>query len=214
MHPICRLLSLLPVMALISCDPSESRMMNQQEITSVAIDPAIGPIEARFRQNPSPKHAYRVTLNVADAPGSFAAIEGFAQYAAPDCTYVINEAAGATAHPEKVIPVVYTKIDERTYAGIVHTDAMVDEDYFGKGLCHWNLVVVSAQLRATGAQGETRFFAALSRDGLLAHEPETSRHEKKRYPRDSVVPDFSSLGLDPTSQDSFQLTFTSEAVAP
>jgi hypothetical protein len=214
MHLIFRMLSLLPIIALTSCDPSETRTMNQKENTSVAIDPATGPIEAKFKQNPSPKQAYRVILDFAEAPGSFAVIEGFAQYAAPGCTYIINEAAGATAHPEKVIPVTYTKVDERRYTAIVHTDGMQDEDYFGQGVCEWNLVVVSAQLRATGAQGETRFFATLSRDALLAHQSQSRRHEKKRYPSDPSVPDFSSLGLDPPSEDSFSLTLTSEAVTP
>ncbi len=213
MHPVYRMLGLLPFIALAGCHSPETQMMSQ-DTTSVATDPTVEQIEAKFKQNPSPKQAYRVILNVADAPGPFAVIEGFAQYTAPECTYILNEAAGATAHPEKLIPVTYTKVDERTYAGIVHTDAMQDEDYFGKGVCHWNLVVVSAQLRATGAQGETRFFASLPGDALLAHEPETRRHEKKRYPRDPAVSDFSSLGLDPPTDDTFQLTFTSEAVAP
>jgi hypothetical protein len=213
MHPIYLMLGLLPVMALAGCNSPESRMMSQ-DTTSVVTEPAAGSIEAGFKQNPSPKQAYRVILTFPEAPGPFASIEGFAQYTAPGCTYVINEAAGATAHPEKLIPVAYTKIDEHSYAGVVHTDAMRDEDYFGKGVCHWNLVVVSAQLRATGAKGETRFFATLSRDALLAHEPKTSRHERKRYPSDPAVPDFSSLGLDPVSEDSFAFTFTSEVVAP
>ncbi len=214
MHPVYRMLSLLPLWALAGCHTPETQMTSQ-DITSVATDPATGPaVEAKFKLNPSPKQAYRVILSVKDAPGPFAAIEGFAQYSAPDCTYIINEAAGATAHPEKIIPVAYTKIDEHTYAGTIHTDAMQDEDYFGQGVCHWNLVVVSAQLRATGAQGETRFFATLSRDALLAHQPQTRRHEKKRYPSDPAVSDFSSLGLDPPTDDSFPLTFTSEAVAP
>lgn len=219
MHPIFRVLGLLPAIALTvaltSCDPSESRIMNQQdELTSAVTDQAAGQVEVRFKQNPSPKNAYRVMLNLAEAPGPFAKIEGFAQYTARDCSYVINEAAGAMAHPEKLIPVNYTKVDDRTYAGIVHTDGMQDEDYFGKGVCHWSLVVVSAQMRATGAAGETRFFASLPRDALLAQEPQTSRHERKRYPSDAAVPDFSSLGLDPTSEDSFPLTISSEAVAP
>lgn len=213
MHPIYQMLGLLPVMVLAGCNSPESQTMSQ-DTTSVVTDQTTESIEAGFKQNPSPKHAYRVTLTFPDAPGPFASIEGFAQYTAPDCTYIINKAAGATAHPEKLIPVTYAKIDERTYAGTVHTDAMQDEDYFGKGVCHWNLVVVSAQLRATGAQGETRFFATLSRSALLAHEPQTSRHEKKRYPSDPAVSDFSSLGLDPVSEDSFPLTITSEVVAP
>lgn len=216
MHPVYRklgLLPLLPLLALAGCRSPETQMMSQ-DTTSPATDSAVEQIEAKFKQNSSPKQAYRVTLSIADAPGPFAVIEGFAQYVALDCTYTINELEGATAHPEKRIPVTYTKVDERTYTGVVHIDAMQDEDYFGKGVCHWNLVVVSAQLRATGAQGETRFFAALQRDALLAHQPQTSLHKKQRYPRDPAISDVNSLGLDPPTDDMFPLTFTSEAVTP
>lgn len=212
MHPFSRVLGLSAAILLTSCDPSENRMMKQEQSTAVATAPTPEEIEAKFRQNPSPKQAYRVILDVSNAPGPFASIEGFAQYAAPDCTYVINEAAGATAHPEQRIPVTYTKQDDGTYAGIVHTDAMLDEDYFGKGICRWGLVVVSAQMRATGAQGETRFFASLDREALLGGKPQTRVHERKRYPRDPVIADFSSLGLDPPSDDVFPLTLTSEIV--
>lgn len=77
-----------------------------------------------------------------------------------------------------------------------------------------SLVVVSAQLRASGAKGETRFFASLSREALLAGERQVSRHEKKRYPRDQTLPDFNSLGLDPITGDAFSTTLTSQAIRP
>lgn len=125
--------------ALAGCHLRESQKPSQDSAFAATAS-ATGPIEARFKENPSPQRAYRVTLDVADAPGPFAVIEGFAQFTAPNCTYVINKAAGAIARPEKRIPVAYTKINERTYVGTVHIDAMLDEDYFGKGVCRWELV--------------------------------------------------------------------------
>jgi hypothetical protein len=214
MRPVHRISGVLLSFTLFAgCQPSEKPDMSQDH-KAIADSSADESVEAKFKQNPAPKQAYRVTLNVDDAPGPFAVVEGFAQFAATDCTYIINKVAGATAYPQKIIPIIYKKIDDHAYEGIVHTDAMQDEDYFGQGVCHWNLVVVSAQLRATGATGETRFFARLPREALLTNERQTSRHESKRYPADAALPDFSSTGLDPISGQFFSLTFTSELVTP
>ena len=215
MHPVCRTLGLLSILALTSCHPSENRTtMNENQTAGAAIDPDAQPVEARFKENPAPRQAYRVTLDVAQAPGPFAVVDGFAQFTAPDCTYVINEAAGAVAHPEKIVPVAYTRVDDTTYAGTVYADAMLDEDYFGQGVCRWKLVVVSTELRATGAAGEARVFASLPGETLLAGGSHSTLHEKKRYPRDPGIADFSSLGLDPVSDDAFPLTLTSEPATP
>jgi hypothetical protein len=214
MRPVHRISGVLLSLTLFAgCQLSEKPDMSQD--TSAAGNGSTAEsIQAKFRLNPAPKQAYRVTLNIDDAPGPFAVIEGFAQYVAEDCTYMINKAAGVPAHPQKIIPIAYKKIDERTYETMIYIDAMQDEDYFGQGVCRWNLVVVSAELRATGAKGETRFFASLSLDSLLANKAQTKQHETKRYPTDAALPDFTSMGLDPITGKSFSLTFTSEAIAP
>jgi len=127
-----------------------------------------------YKQNPNPKQRYDITMTIADAPGPFASIEGIAQYQAPDCWYTLNKLEGVHANPEQVLPITYTRVNDTTYVGTVYLDAMLDEDYYGRGVCHWTLTFASTSLKATGGAVETKFGASISKKDLAAQRRKRS----------------------------------------
>ena len=85
--------------------------------------------------------------------------------------------------PTRTIPFALEKGDDGVWRGTVVADGMVDEDYHGRGVCHWALVNVQAQLMATGAEGETRFIANSRGDLAAAGSRVELYFLKAAYPR-------------------------------
>lgn len=54
-------------------------------------------------------------------------------------------------------PFELKKTSEDTYEGVIHADGMLDEDYDGEGVCHWEMIEVRARLRANDNQTDTQF---------------------------------------------------------
>jgi hypothetical protein len=147
-----------------------------------------------YKQNPNPKRRYDITMTIADAPGPFASIEGIAQYQAPDCWYTLNKLEGVHANPERVLPITYAKINDTTYVGTVYLDAMLDEDYFGSGVCKWTLASTHVSLKATGMGDETEFVASVQKEALIAQQSTTTYFLKNFYPRDIGITNFRDFG--------------------
>lgn len=150
------------------------------------------------RRNPNPT-AYEVVMTIGNAPGPFGSIKGFMQYDTPrndPCQPDLGGMAGTRMHLSESIPVQYEKIGENTYRAIVYTDLLVDEDYFGLGVCRWSLVATRVELQATGAEGETVFFENVFHDDLIAKDRIKVYFNRAWYPRDEVIPDMSIPGED------------------
>lgn len=101
--------------------------------------------------NPSPQQGYELVLTLKDAPGPFAVVEGVAQYDVSnhrDCGRVLW-ATGTASRITSQELVELHKVDENEYRGTFYLDRMQDEDYYGRGVCHWTLTGVGAMLRAT-----------------------------------------------------------------
>ncbi|WMD21931.1 hypothetical protein RAS12_06030 [Achromobacter seleniivolatilans] len=116
----------------------------------------------KYRQNPNPAQAYEIILSVANAPGTFESVEGHAYYEAPNCSFVVDRAAGVRSHPDIGLPVLLHKRQDGSYTGTVYFDAMVDDEYFGNGTCRWKMTSMSVRLMATGAKAETRYAPSLT----------------------------------------------------
>lgn len=138
----------------------------------------------RAHLNPSPKRAYEIVMTIENAPGPFADVSGGAQYDVTnenECGHI--NSAGV---PERITSqerVALTKVSDTEYRGVVYLDRMLDEDYYGRGVCHWELTAASATLRATGADGETLFQPAIMADQLLSGEEVQLYFWKGHYPR-------------------------------
>ena len=114
MKPFILLLSaaFLSTASLSAC--SESNKMSIQQQT-----------EARFKLNPEPKQAYRVRIKINDAPGRLKPTgDMYIGYAARNWSYTISKLAGATASPEKNIPIKMDLVGNDEYEMLFYPDAL------------------------------------------------------------------------------------------
>ncbi|MEH6415831.1 hypothetical protein [Pseudomonas sp. CGJS7] len=183
-------------------------------------------ITPEFKQNPQPKQRYQLTLTIANAPGPFASVQGFMQFDVdtPECLPPPNANGGHLwPTPTETIPFAWTRVSDTEYTGVVYIDGMVDEDYYGRGLCRWKMMQARAALKATGAARETRFVPNIYSDKLAAQQAESTYLLKADYPRhpEAASEDPVNYGLtDRTKmahlQDSelFVVTLTPKLAAP
>lgn len=178
-----RILKLVAVVFLISaCSRTENTM--SQEISTAEADVAEGG-RGLARLNPEPRLAYEVTLKIKDAPGPFALVNGGAQYDVvneAECGR-INPATGTAGRITSHEDVVLRRIAEDEYRGTVYLDLLQDDDYFGRGVCRWEFTGVSALLKATGAEGETRFLSFMKAGRFTTGESQVLYYPEKSYPR-------------------------------
>ena len=136
--------------------------------------------------NPQPEQAYQITMTLADAPGPFASMLGLAQYE------VVNQEClsppednpgGANTHLTRFLPFELTRVSDVEYTGTVYADGLLDEDYYGRGVCRWQLTRAYVRLKATGAMSETLFSASIPGEPLLAESTERIYFIKEAYPR-------------------------------
>ncbi|HZF96635.1 MAG TPA: hypothetical protein VEY92_00020 [Pseudoxanthomonas sp.] len=72
------------------------------------------------------------------------------------------------------------------YKGTVYADGLLDEEYYGRGVCRWKLTQARVHLKATGAEEETLFNASISAEPLLAEKTERFLF-KRSLPTSSTV---------------------------
>ena len=173
MKPFILLLSaaFLSTASLSAC--SESNKMSIQQQT-----------EARFKLNPEPKQAYRVKIKINDAPGPMKLVSDLnIGYIAPNCSYVISRLAGARANPEKKVSSKIDQIGQDEYESIFYLDAVLDEDYFGEGVCRWQAYGFGLAFQATGKPEETFFNFGYDIDnGVIEKKTMTRYYWKGAYP--------------------------------
>jgi len=114
--------------------------------------------------NPHPKMRYEITMTVEGAPGGFESVKGRVDYhvSNPD-SVPLTPFTGATVEPQEYTPIEFERVDDTTYRAYVYADRFLDEDYFGRGTCHWSLVAVSANL----LHGKAKFSPAIVADDVF-----------------------------------------------
>jgi len=120
--------------------------------------------------NPHPKMRYDITLTIDGAPGPFDAVDGFIQFEVTndECVPV----TGAPMNPLRLAPklspaVVFTRVSGNVYTATVYADYLLDEDYYGLGVCHWSLISVGSRLKINNST----LFSSLPREKFFAQEP-------------------------------------------
>ncbi|MEP6906556.1 MAG: hypothetical protein ABI858_01030 [Pseudoxanthomonas sp.] len=209
-------------LALTACAPmSESPNAQRNDSAAEARETDSPSLRHKFRVNPNPRRRYDITMMIEDAPGPFGDVGFGAQYDAPDCMYWTSKFAGTTSSPMRILGLPMKKLDDNTYVTTVYLDAMLDEDYYGDGVCHWQLTGVTGGLKATGSYVETGFGIDISPQSIATREPVTKYFWKERYPREEGYdnfPDFGSRTLEKLSPDKrseyFSITMDSNELQP
>ena len=134
------------------------------------------------RLNPQPRQGYEITYRVEGAPGPFEDTGAFGNYVTQGCHFVTNAWAGATATPSRQIPIEVRRIDDRTYSATVYLDAMLDEDYYGNGVCRWQLLDVTAGFSALPAGKANDFVVEFRPEAITTGEPVTKYYPVDEYP--------------------------------
>lgn len=174
-----------------------------------------------YRKNPHPTQAYRITMTIEDAPGPFGHVSGTAFYDMNNheqCT-PIEPIEGVWSKPsEGGIPIHFQKIGETTYVGTIYADGMVDADYYGKGVCRFELTSIGVTLMATGKHEETRFQPALLKDQIYSGTSNVTYFWKGRYPKENMdnFPDSGGASIDDFNEnvrhDIFKVTLNPEKI--
>ena len=193
---------------------------------SMSATPDPAELIKRYKENPHPRQGYRVTLAIADAPGPFASLEAYATYEIQGEACLLprdNNFNGDQLAPKRrSLPVQFTKVSETEYVATVYTDRMLDADYYGRGVCHWEPTGTHVRLKATGADGETEFVAGLSGEELVSQGKVRTYFRRGIYPKNTGVsiPHFKDFGqtdrtkMDKGLKDSdlFTLSLTSRKI--
>lgn len=220
-HMFSAAFGLTSILALAACTPSGIDMTDTASVSNPALSERG---KSMYRRNAQPQQAYRITMTITDAPGPFASMTALAQYD------VVNRAClrppkdnpgGHTSPvPTEDVEIPLQKVSDNEYVGTVYTDQMLDEDYNGRGVCHWKLIQFRVHMKATGADGETLFIPSISDEKLLTEEPRTVYFNKNTYPRaemdnfpDTGVSNRSRFGPSIRDEDLFTVTFTSSKEA-
>jgi hypothetical protein len=129
--------------------------------------------------NPHPKERYELTFTVHDAPGPFDSVTA-------DVLYVVNNpmciphdpfTGGQSKSPGVTRPIPLERIAPQTYRGEVTTDLLADEDLFGLGVCHWNVMSAGIGLVAHGVT----FSAGIVRKEIEAENATSTYFAKESY---------------------------------
>jgi hypothetical protein len=181
-----------------------------------------------FKQNPNPVQAYRITMRLDNPPGPFGSMVALAQYdvTETECLPPPRENHGHKwPVPTEDVPIELARVSDTEYTGIVYVDRMLDEDYYGRGVCHWQLIQARVHLKATGdAKGETLFIPSFPFAKIDVSGSQRTFFWKGHYPGDpeSTLEEFpyighadrSAMAADITDEDVFSVTLTASREAP
>lgn len=175
-----------------------------------------------YRKNQHPTEAYKLTMTIEDAPGPFEWISGTAFYQMTNheqCTPIEPIAGVWSKSKEDGIPIKFQKIDPTTYVATIYADGMVNADYYGKGVCNFELNGVGVTLKATGKKEETRFQPVLFKTQIYDSAPVKFYFWKGGYPQSQMdnYPDTGEYSVDKYAESNrgslFQVTLKSEKVS-
>lgn len=155
--------------------------------------------------NPAPRQALQIRVRIEDAPGRFDSIRGTAQYDVVNAAQCGKRDALSGAVPSITSNESFelTRVSDTEFGGVVYTDRIVDEDYYGRGVCRWQLTEARVALKASGAKEEARFVAGVKGSQLAAGSASARYYWGGYYPRakQEGFADFGQNDLDQVPAD-------------
>ena len=94
-----------------------------------------------------------------------------------------SEWAGTRSQPTKMIPIETSRIDATHFRATFYLDGLLDEDYYGKGVCHWSLIDVSVGFKATEAKEDVDYVFSLDKGAFREGGQDKQYYWKGSYPR-------------------------------
>ncbi len=96
------------------------------------------------KTNPNPTQRYEITVELFDPPADIKSITGKAYFSIPDviCMPTPDRIAGYTPGSSYIKDFALARIDGNTYQGHVFLDWPIDENYYGLGVCKWEIATV------------------------------------------------------------------------
>lgn len=168
-----------------------------------------------IKHNPAPKQRYAITLKVDGAPGPFETVTGFVEYkVANEACVPLEPISGATIAPEQKVPLTFRPAADNAYTATIYADLMQDEDYYGLGICHWQVVAASAVLRHKAVE----FSPAIFHKDIAAQHAVATYFVKSDYASESPRNAFGTTNRDlfqpPSRNDLFTMTLTAKEDVP
>ncbi len=119
-----------------------------------------------YEANPSPKEAYEVVITTHDASENIYATGAYVTYKVTnDCLPPIDNFEGVRYGIDKhSLDIPLRKVNPTTYKGTYFRDGILDLDYYGRGPCEWEIVLVGAALKADAPKSPTYFTISTSVD--------------------------------------------------
>lgn len=207
---------LMPLLAACTTQSQEGQDMRESHSEDARSE------EPLRNLNPSPQKAYDIRILLRDPPGPFAEIHAAAQYD------VAN--AGECGEPQPIsgaIPRISTnevvelrRVSDTEFAGRVYVDQVLDEDYYGRGVCRWEFVEVRASFRASDDPYATWFVVKLPAEAVEAGTSEKLFYWNGYYPNAEIdnYAEFGNESLDtvPASQraEFFEIELSADGARP
>lgn len=135
--------------------------------------------DSDIKQNPHPKQRYEITVTIDGAPGSFDSVNGYMQYnIVNDYECVPSDPlTGGRGTPEYTPSISLIRASSNSYSGVIYLDLAMDDDYYGKGACHWKMIGANLGLVANGVTMTPR----ISYDEIVSQSPVTLYMAKSLY---------------------------------
>jgi hypothetical protein len=134
--------------------------------------------------NPHPTQRYELTVTV-DAPGPWDKVSASVTYniSNVECTPK-NSFEGVHELPDDVDhAITLTRVNEHTYKGYFYRDLLEGGDYYGLGVCHWEMEGVGIAFLAHGLTFGTgiSFYDKATGKFAIPEKPVTEYFSKKEY---------------------------------
>lgn len=180
--------------------------------------------------NPAPTQAYEIRLTLANASDLSSAADGKSPFTVVEGTAQFDASNGARCGKSNAVsghvptltshePFRLSRISATEYAGTVYADMLLNEDYYGRGVCHWALTEARVALRARADIADTRFVAGLAAKEVLTGGTHVRYFWKGYYPRfeDGQHAEYGKDQLDAVPADKlsefFTVTLTARKIA-
>lgn len=160
-----RLSAALGMIAIMSMHSAARANPPQAPSLFTAPAPVAAPV---VKLNPHARDGHVLSFHFDDLPQALTQVTATAdfQVANVECVPVDYGKAigGVRLAPRHSLPLSLNRGDDGRYVAIVHVDALLDEDYYGLGVCRWELTTATVHFHSPS----THFVGGLKAERLIA----------------------------------------------